>query len=487
MRAPLIHAALALLLLACDRPAVDSGPDDSEPATQDSDLPDDSDTPAHGWEGEHSLAQADLRLYAAEPQQHSGRVLGVGDLDGDGDDELVVTTVRDDEYQGGAWVIADPPEEAGTLPQHGQRLEGSVDTLGAGRSVGLGDTDGDGRAELLLGAPYPGCESVFLLWGPFDQQRNVAEAAVRLQGQERDYSGHGSDLADLNGDGLADVIVGAYGADLGGEDSGAVMVVHAPLQPGTHSLALTADAVLVGASPGDAMGRKVKGGGDVDGDGLADLLVASSWADRDGTDRGVVHLALAPFGGATDLADAQAALVGERPGDQAGMDVTLADVDGDGRADPVVGAQGSPAELYGAVYVLTELPAGETDLGDAAIVIRGERAGWALGWGVAAAPLEPGARAALLLGALGAGEAEEAPGAAYLFQDLEPGAWTTADADARLMGEAHGSYAGLGVALGDLDGDGLGDLLVGAPLEPSGGEAGGAAYGLLSGLPGLPR
>jgi hypothetical protein len=228
----------------------------------------------------------------------------------------------------------------------------------------------------------------------------------------------------------------------------------------------------------------VRGGEDADGDGLGDLVVGAAWADRHGTDRGLAHLVLGPFSGSLDLADAQATLLGEAPGHWAGMDVALADVDGDGLADPIIGSQGSASELIGAVYVVTGAASGTLDLGTSAIVIRGEQPGWVLGWSTAARDIDDDGRAELLLGAIGAGE--DATGVAYLFDGIEPGSWTTADATARLLGEAPGSYTGLGVAFGDLDGDGWADLIAGAPLEPTGGEAGGAVYVQLSGLPGLP-
>ncbi len=480
---PSLLLASLLVLCACDRSQDDTElPRDSDPVEQ----PDDTGVDAPVFTGDYDLAQASARLYAVEEQQHSGRVLGLGDLDGDGDDDLVVTTVRDDEYQGGAWLITDLPDGRATLPEVGIRLEGEPSTLGAGRSVGVADVDGDGLADVLLGAPYPGTSSLFLLRSPITQDMDVADAEVRLMGQDGDYSGHGSDLVDVSGDGLADVIVGAYGSDLGGTGSGAVFIARAPFEPGSGSLTQVAAATLVGAEPGDGVGRVVRGGGDVDGDGLVDLLVGASFSDRHGVDRGLAHLVLGPFAGTMDLADAQATLLGEASGDYAGMDIALADVDGDGRVDPIVGAQGSPSELVGAVYVFTALPSGVLDLGSSTLVIRGEQPGWVLGWSVAARDIDADGRAELLLGAIGASEGGESPGAAYLFDDPSSGAWTTADADARLLGETHGSYTGLGVALGDLDGDGWGDLIVGAPLEPSAGEAGGAVYVLTTGLPSLP-
>jgi hypothetical protein len=472
-------ALLATLLVACDPPSLDTG------TPQDSEAPlDDSDQPEPTYAGDYPLAEAGIRLYATEEQQHAGRVLGTGDLDGDGDDDLVVTTVRSNGYQGGAWVFTDLPQGEASLDV-GIRLEGSPDTMGAGRAVGVGDSDGDGLDDLLLGAPYPGSSSLFLLRAPFDEDLNISDAAVRLLGQDGDYPGHGAALVDVSGDGLADALLGAYGSDLGGGDSGAVYVVQAPFEDGTISLYTAATATMVGAEPGDGVGRVVRSGGDVNGDGLADLLIGAAWADRQGEDRGLVQLVLAPFTGTSDLADAELTLLGEAPGHWAGQDVALADIDGDGLADPIVGAQGAASELRGAVYAITGGASGERGLESSDLVIHGEQLGWAAGWAVTARDIDGDDQAALLVGALGAGDGDT-PGAAYLFEEPQTGAWTTADADARLLGERDDSYTGLGLAMGDLDGDGLGDLIIGAPLHGGGGEAAGAVYVQGSALPGLP-
>jgi hypothetical protein len=473
-------AFLVLFLCACHSPGVDSSaPVDSDPPT----IPDDTGTVATpAFAGDYPAGQASVRLYATEPQQHAGRVLAVGDVDGDGVEELVVTTVRDEDYQGGAWLMHNLPEGSGTFPEHGLRFEGDTSTLGAGRAASLGDIDGDGLADLLLSAPYAGSSALLLTPAPFEQDIELAEVTMRFEGVDGATTGHDAQLVDMNADGLADVVAGAPGS-FGSDDAGSAMLVYAPFDDGTSSLALATDASFAGAEPGDGAGRTLRAGGDVDGDGLADLLVGAPYADRQGTDRGVVHLLLGPFEGASDMSDARAELQGENPGDLAGLDLALADVDGDGRADPVVGAQGSASSFEGVVYVLTSVPVGALDLGAAELEIRGEQPGWGLGWALAARDIDADGRAELLLGALAARDGEGSPGAAYLFDDPEPGAWSTADATARVIGETDGAYTGMGVALGDLDGDGLGDLIVGAALEASGGEAAGAVYVQLSGVP----
>ena len=128
----------------------------------------------------------------------------------------------------------------------------------------------------------------------------------------------------------------------------------------------------------------------------------------------------------------------------------MADLDQDGLSEVLIGARGSEALRDGAVYLIREPAASSLNLSKADTVIRGE-SGELPGWSVHAAALTPD-RPALLVGSQGVG------------------------AVARLTGESEDSYAGLGLGVGDVDGDGLGDLIVGAPLQDTGGTAAGAAY-----------
>jgi len=88
----------------------------------------------------------------------------------------------------------------------------------------------------------------------------------------------------------------------------------------------------------------------------------------------------------------------------------------------------------------------------------------------------------LLVGAMGNGSAGANAGAAFLVYGPITGAVSLADADAVLLGEAAGHYAGDGVATGgDLDGDGFADIAVGAPFEDTYGSRAGATYLLYGG------
>ncbi len=150
--------------------------------------------------------------------------------------------------------------------------------------------------------------------------------------------------SDLNGDGLADLLITSPADSAGGTGAGAVYVYFGRGQ--SFQLdgldASQADLKLVGQKPGDAFGTCVCVG-DVDGDGVADLLVGANKVDAVGAvDAGAVYVFRGPINAGPNL-PAQAAtikLIGSAliAGDEFGTSLEIGDVDGDGRADLLVGA-----------------------------------------------------------------------------------------------------------------------------------------------------
>ena len=185
-----------------------------------------------------------------------------------------------------------------------------------------------------------------------------------------DYSGRSvSTAGDVNGDGIDDLLIGAFGADPNGDDSGASYVVFGGAGVGNGgNLELSAlDGTngfrLSGVAAGDHSGRAVSTAGDVNGDGVDDLLIGAPGADPNGEHSGASYVV---FGGAgvgsggnLELSALDGTngfrLSGVAAGDCSGNAVSTAgDVNGDGVDDLLIGAYGADpnGDDSGASYVV---------------------------------------------------------------------------------------------------------------------------------------
>jgi hypothetical protein len=167
-----------------------------------------------------------------------------------------------------------------------------------------------------------------------------------------DYSGIGvSGAGDLNGDGLDDLIVGAFGGDPAGNgDARETYVVFGKADGTVVNLSAVARGiggfVINGIDPFDYSGMGVSGAGDVNGDGLDDVIVGAPLADPAGNMwAGESYVVFGKADGTTVNLTAVAAgsggfvINGIDPYDRSGRSVSgTGDVNGDGLADVIVGA-----------------------------------------------------------------------------------------------------------------------------------------------------
>jgi len=359
-----------------------------------------------------------------------------------------------------------------------------------------GDLDGDGQTDLVVSAIFDSTVerrqgAVYLVSGmpgaSIDNIGNVAH--TKLVGDDaNDWAGYAvAGAGDVDGDGQADLFVGATRDDTSGTDAGISFVLLGPVD-GDAVLADRADAAWTGASAGEISGE-LSWVGDFDGDGLDDLLVGAQWA---GDNNGAAYLVFGPATSGGSLAAADLVLSGENADDEASSSLSgVGDLDGDGLNDLAVGARNADldGENSGGVYVVLGGRTGSHSLASADSVLMGEGAGAEVGWGVSiagAGDTDGDGYDDMIIGARNDSDAATNAGAAYIVQGpVADGMWSLSLADAKLLGETADDFTGDSVGgAGDVDGDGFSDVVVGSGYSSLGAEEGGAAYVLRGPLTG---
>ena len=355
---------------------------------------------------------------------------------------------------------------------------------GAGTSVaGAGDVDGDGLDDLLVGAPEAvlsgdAVGKAYLVLGGRTGALALSAADAKLTGElDGDMAGASVAGGDVDGDGFSDVLVGASGESTIAENTGVVYALMGPVASG--SLA-DADATLFGYGKNDMTGSSLAVLGDVNDDGSQDLLVGEPFYHGSDT-VGRVYLVMGVPGGDSDLKRQDGRVEGTATSGLLGSAVSAAgDLDGDGKADLLFGAPGADSRA-GVAYVALDELRGAVTAADVDLTLNGETAGDQAGAAVAAAGDQDGdGLGDVLVGAWGQDGVGTDAGAVYLVSGSARGAMGLGDAAARLDGDEAGDYAGYSLSLaGDVNADGIADVVVGAPRSAAGGEAAGVAYVLL--------
>jgi hypothetical protein len=430
---------------------------------------------------------------------------------GSGDDTATDETCgngRDDNANG----KPDGCDWSGELTLDGTRLYSS--TSGMGTTIAVCDANGDGISDVVTSDPY---DSVYIFYGPILDDRSPKDADYTLTApDEQSWIGVAVDCRDdVDGDGLADIVVGDPGPtfrggvpgvvyvvpgggtgtqpitdeatstwvgsdlkyrlgaqvvaiDADGDDKDELAVAIDPPDQGMHQFGiaylfddagrgkLDADAAAVAhvyGTDGDRIGDAVGNAGDLDGDGLEELVTT-------GNDPISAELLIfaAPLVGPIAKADRDVRIVGDPPATVSWSGIGHADLDADGRDDLL--AANSSLEA-GEVYAFFAPIGDDTNVADAEMQIVGVP-------GAGSDVTSPGdidgdGTADLLVGS--------APyDVVYLEYGEGRGVYDLADAQAAWRHKGFiedTALIGTAIAAADVTGDGIGEFLIGAPGDGS--------------------
>lgn len=494
-------------------------------------------TPALAQNAVVSLGDLDgsngFRLDGIAAGDYSGyAVSAAGDIDGDGFDDTLVGAARTDingYYSGSSYVVfgGDGPFPASMSladldGQNGFRLDGPRVYMEAGRSVaGAGDVNGDGFDDLLIGAPFDYASgdysgSSYVVFGharPFPVTLDLddvdGESGFRIDGSTPHESSGFSVAAadDINGDGFHDIVIGAPFASHTASQSGSSYVVfgHADNFPARLSLDTLEGSNgfrLDGVAAYDNSGRSVAGGGDINGDGIDDLLIGAHLSSAGASYAGSAYVLFgrtSHFPATINLADLDGSngfrIDGAAVDDNAGFSVSCAgDVNADGIEDIIIGSDNAAANGAGSgsAHVVFghagAFPAviGLANLdGVSGFRVNGANTGDFAGNRVSAAgDVNGDGIADILIGAPGADPHDERSGSSYVvFGRMQtfPATFELSAVDGhngfRIDGEAAFDSSGASVSRGgDVNGDGIDDFVIGAFGADAGGMDTGATY-----------
>ena len=453
-------------------------------------------------QGVYGPSDADLAIFGSSTNGRLGRAIAnMGDMDGDNKPELAITGYGYDSNRGlftlffGSSLAAATSNLQDSDADGGWWGEATGDMLGAGENAGSASIDSDNRPDIITSAHKNGSSDgkvYVLLTGDYTNWNvtyvdDAASFMVSGDSGKGQMAGWGFGAGDLDGDGSAELIVGAPKADYPKTDSGYVGVFDgssiASASFGTSAVISDADFLISGMDKNDGLGDgELAVLPDIDGDGYDELAVGGTNMNSSGTSsEGSVYLI-----SGVDLGDGEIdtiawmAFHGDNGSDDFGVGATSpGDLDGDGTPDLLIGARVGDENITdsGAVYFYygdsswsgsTTASAADASWGD-------DSAGALFGKHIHADEDHDGDGVNDIL--MGAQAYDNYSGRSYLMSGADHSAWingmdVSTDAEQYYKGSG-GDVAGIMSVFIDANDDGAMDIAISADGDDNGATQGG--------------